>query len=445
MRQFLVLIFLFSGLVNAQNVIIDEVIGVVGSEVLLKSDLERTLAQYKAQGANPDDALECKVMEDLLFQKLLMNQAKLDSIEVTDKQVDQEMERRIKYFVSQIGSERALEEYYKKSMDEIRAELRSTLKDQMLIQRMQSEITDKMDITPSEVQKYFKEIPEDSLPMINTKVEVSQIVILAPPNRKQVEEARERLNSLRDRIVNGEDFATLAILYSEDPGTAKQGGELGYVGKAEVDPAFAEAAFKLKGREVSRIVKSAFGFHIIQLIDKQGDKVNVRHILIKPKVEGEDILRSKEKCDSIGLVIYKYDTLSFEQAAVRLSDDEDTKNSGGLMVNPYSNSSLFEYDQLDPAVYVAIQKLQEGDISESTAYSTRDGKKGFAIYHVDKKIEGHRANLEQDYQLIQEYTLQKKQEEVVKEWIAEKLKNTYSHLNVDFQNCNFENNWEKLN
>ncbi|MEQ9065006.1 MAG: peptidylprolyl isomerase [Vicingaceae bacterium] len=435
----------FPVILIGQNIVIDEVIAVVGSEVLLKSDFEKNLIQYKSQGTIVDDDLRCQVLEDLLFQKLLLNQAKLDSIEITDKQIDQELDRRIKYFISQIGSERALEEYYKKSMAEIKAELRGNLKDQMIIQRMQSEVTMDMDITPSEVKKFYNEIPKDSLPLINDQVELAQIVILAPPNRQQIEDARSRLNELRERVVQGEDFATLAILYSEDPGTAKQGGELGFVGRAEVDPAFAETAFKLKGREVSRIVKSTFGLHIIQLIDKQGEKVNVRHILVKPKIEGAEILRSKEICDSVGLAIYRYDTLSFQEAAIRHSEDEETKNSGGLMVNPYSGSSMFEFDQLDPSVYTAIQNLREGELSESTAYSTRDGKKGYSLYYVSKKVEGHRANLEQDYQLIQEFTLQKKQESVVRKWIDEKLHDTYSHLNEDYQNCKFENSWEKIN
>ena len=425
--------------------VIDGVIAVVGSEILLKSDLEKNVIQYKTQGVFITDDVRCQVLEDLLFQKLLINQSKLDSIEITEQQLDQELDRRIKYFVSQIGSERALEEYYKKTMEEIRTELRENLRDQMIIQRMQGEVTEGMDISPAEVQKYFKAIPEDSLPLINAQVEVRQIVILAPANRDQVEEAREKLKDLRKRIKNGEDFATMAILYSEDPGTAKQGGELGFVGKAEVDPAFAEAAFKLKGNEVSRIVNSAFGMHIIQLIEKKGDKVNVRHILIKPKVQGTEILRSKELCDSIKDVVDRYDSLRFETAAVRHSQDEESKNSGGLMVNPYTGSSMFEFDQLDPSIYIAIEKLDVGDVSISTAYSTRDGKKGYALYYVSKKIDAHRANLEMDYQLIQELALQKKQEEVVTEWIEGKLKSTYSKINADYRNCKFDNDWEKVN
>jgi len=427
------------------NAVIDEVVAVIGSEILLKSDLEKQLIQYKSQGIKVDEEMKCSVIEDLLYTKLLLNQSKLDSIEVSDQQVESELDRRIEYFISQIGSERALEEYYKKSMVEIKKELRSNLKDQMIVQQMQSSVTAGMDVTPSEVRQYYKEIPKDSLPFVNAQIEVAQIVILAPPSRKQVEEARVKLTDLRDRIVNGEDFSTLAILYSEDPGTANQGGELGFVGRAEVDPAFAESAFNLKGNEVSRIVKSEFGLHIIQLIEKKGDQVNVRHILIKPKIEGTEILKSKSVSDSLRKAILAKDTLTFAKAAMRYSDEEAGKNNGGLMVNPYTGSSLFELDQLDPSVYIAIENLKVNELSESTAYSTRGGKKGYSLYYVLKKVDAHKANLNLDYQLVQEAALSQKQQKVVMKWIESKLKATYTNIQSDFRNCNFDNDWYKVN
>ncbi len=237
----------------------------------------------------------------------------------------------------------------------------------------------------------------------------------------------------------------LPFFTSEDPGTATQGGELGFVGKAEVDPAFAEAAFKLKGNEVSRIVKSEFGLHIIQLIEKDGEKVNVRHILIKPKIEGTEILNSKAICDSLYEAINSYDSLSFEMAAQRHSDDKASKNNGGLMVNPYTGSSLFEYDQLDPSVYLAVENLNEGEISEPTAFATREGKKGYSLYLVLKKVESHRANIKQDYQIIQEAAMAQKEAQVVRDWIGKKLKETHIDLKGELQNCNFDNDWNKVN
>lgn len=441
-----IFLFEFTFLLQAQQgAVIDGVIAVVGAQILLKSEFEQNLTQYKSQGATVDDEMECRILEDLLFQKLMLNQANLDSVVITDKQVDAELKRRIDYFVSQIGSERALEEYYKKSMEEIRSELRETLEDQMIVQKMQSDIVLNNEVTPSEVQEYYNNQPIDSLPMIREEVEVSQIVIIAPPNRRQVEEARQKLNDLRERIVNGEDFSTMAILYSEDPGTARQGGELGFVGRAEVDPAFADAAFKLKGNEVSRIVQSEFGLHVIQLIEKKGEKINVRHILMKPKIEGKDILKAKEVCDSLRNAIVLYDSLTFAMAARRHSDHMETKINGGLTVNPYSGSSLWDMEELEPSVYVAIENLKEDEISETTAYSTRDGKRGYAIYSVLKRREAHRANLRMDYQMIQDAAKAAKENDVVNKWIKEKLNSTYTLLNGDYQKCNFEHQWDKVN
>ena len=425
--------------------VLDEVVAVVGSEILMKSEVEKQFIQYRSEGGNLEDGMDCRVVEDLLFSKLLLNQAKLDSVEVSEQQVDKELDRRVKYFISQIGSQRALEEYYKKPLEEIENELRPTLKEQMIIQQMQGTITDGLDVTPSEVRKYYNNIPADSLPFVNATVEVAQIVVIALPGRQQTDEARNKLNQLRERIIKGDDFATLAVLYSEDPGTSTKGGELGFVGRAEVDPAFADAAFKLKGNEVSRIVTSVFGYHIIQLIDKEGEKINVRHILIKPKIEGKDILRAGEVCDSIRTAIRGSDTVTFAMAAQRHSDDEASRNNGGLIVNPQSGSTTFELDELDPSVYIAIEKLAKGDISESKAYATRDGKKGYSLYYLLNRTESHKADLKLDYQIIQEAALNGKRTEVMNSWIGKKLESTYSRVFGEYQNCNFVNQWNKAN
>ncbi len=420
---------------------LDKVIAVVGSEIVLYSELEVQYLQLRSQGAKKGMDTRCEVLDNLLFQKLLINQSKLDSVEVTEGQVSAEVDRRIAYFVSQIGSERALEEYYKKPIEEIRAELAKGVKNQMLTQQMQATITSSIRITPSEVKKYYKDLPKDSLPLVNAGVEVAQLVILAPASRKAREAAKTRLNDMRDRIKAGEDFATLAILYSEDPGTAKKGGELGFVGKAEVDPAFANVAFKLKGSEVSRIVESQFGFHIIQLIERRDEKVNVRHILIKPKIEGADLQFAKNQCDSLKNVIQDIDSLDFARVAIMFSEDEESKNNAGLMVNPYTGSSVFELDQLEPAIYVATEKMEPGDISDPLTYSTRDGKQGYRIIQLLTKNESHRANLKQDYQLIQNIALARKQADQVENWIERKIQKTHIKVNPDYGSCKFINPW----
>jgi peptidyl-prolyl cis-trans isomerase SurA len=427
---------------NKEGEVIEKIIGVVGTEIVLKSELEAQYIDFKAQGGGLSEKEgKCLLLEELLYQKLLINQAKIDSVVVEESQVEGEMQRRLDYFIAQIGSEKALEEYFKKPMAEIKSELRENLHSQLVAQRMQSNITQNTKVTPSEVQEYYKQLPEDSIPLINTEVEVAQIVFLAPASKDEVNKAKEKLRELRERIVQGEDFATMAILYSEDPGTAKQGGELGLVGRAEIDPAFAAAAFKLKGKEISRIVESQFGLHIIQLIERKGEKINVRHILIKPQLRGEDIARAKHLADSVSNLIRTQDTLTFEKAAYRFSEDPDSRNNGGLVPNPLTGSSTFELDELDPGLYYAIDKLKEGEISAPAAYKTRDGKQGYRIVYLKRRTEAHRANLKQDYQRIQYIALSQKRNERVRKWTAEKIATTHIHIDETFQSCNFINPW----
>lgn len=440
-----VLTFLFPLAVNAQEgegEVIERIAAVVGEEIILQSELEAQFADLKAQGSVKDAReTRCFLIEELLYQKLLLNQARLDSVIVEDNQVENELNRRLEYFISQIGSESALEEYFKKPISEIKEELRENLRQQLTAQRMQSQITENTQVTPSEVRKFYQGLPEDSLPLINAEVEVAQIVFLAPVSDEEKKRARDKLNELRDRITGGEDFATLAILYSEDPGTAKKGGELGLVGRAEVDPAFAAVAYKLKGNEVSRVVESDFGLHIIQLIERRGEKVNVRHILIKPQVKGEDIAKAKQKADSVLNLIRTVDSLTFDKAAYLFSEDKESRNNAGLVVNPLTGSSNFELDQLDPGLYYAIEKISPGEISEPVPYKTRDGKQGYRLVYLRKKTRTHKANLKEDYQKIQQLALAKKQNEEIKKWVANKIKATHVEVNEDYRSCDFVNPW----
>ena len=439
----LVFIFALQPCLRAQdNDVIEQIVAVVGEEIVLKSELHARISELKSQGrVLKEREVECYVLDDLLYQKLLVNQARLDSVIVEENQVEGELNRRMDYFVAQIGSEKALEQYFKKPIAEIKEELRDNLKEQLTAQRMQGEITQSIEVTPSEIKAYYNTLPKDSLPTINTEVEVDQIVFLAPVSKEENERAREKLNALRDRVIAGEDFATLAILYSEDPGTASRGGELGFVGRAEVDPAFAAAAFRLKGNETSRIVQSEFGLHILKLIARQGEKVNVRHILIKPQINGADIARARKKADSILADINRYDTLTFEEAAYLYSEDKESKNSGGMVVNPLTGASTFELDQLEPAMYNAIEGLKPGEISKPVVYKTRDGKQGYRLVHLKSRTELHKANLEQDYQRIQQIALIQKQEEEIKQWAAIKIKKTHIQLSETYKTCNFAHPW----
>ncbi len=436
-----------SGLLLAQDsskVVIDEIIAVVGDEIVTKSSLETQYFQYLAQGEKATDDMRCVIMEDLLFQKLLLNQAKIDSIDVTEGQVESEMDRRMRYFISQVGSEKALEAYYKKSIDQIKSELRDNLREQLLVQTMQDKITVDVSVTPSEVAAFFKTLPKDSLPLINSEVEIAQIAMYAPISKESEEAAKLKLRDYKERVKNGESFSTLAILYSDDKGSAKKGGEIGYIGRAEVEPEFAQAAFKLKAGQISEVFSTRYGFHIVELIDRKGEKVNVRHILIKPTIDYVGLENVKVKLDSLAKVI-ESDTFTFAQMALKYSEDEDSKNNGGLMLNPYSGNATFQVDQLDPSLFFIIDKMKIGEISAAFETSDKRNREGYRIIMLKKRTEPHRANLDQDYQKIKNVAKQQKEQEVVQKWINDKLSSAFVKINDEYKDCSYKNEWLKTN
>jgi len=423
-----------------EKTVVDEIVAVVGQNIVLQSDIEVQYANYISQGAPVNDETKCIILEELLFQTLLLNQAEVDSVDIADSQVEGELERRLRFFIQQIGSEKKLEDYYNKSIEEIKEEFRDLIKDQMMIQQMQAQITSSVKVTPAEVKNYFNSIPTDSLPFINSEVEIAQIVINAPVSPEAREIAREKIMELKERVIKGESFSTMAVLYSEDPGSSKKGGELGYMGRGELVSEFAGVAFKLKGTKVSEIVETKYGFHIMQLIDRKGEKVNVRHILIKPKTDNTDLLKAKAKLDSIKTLI-ENDTLSFSEAAVKFSQDEFSKNSNGNIMNPQSGNNSFEMDQLDPSIFFIIDKMKPGDISEPIPYTTMEGKQAYRIIKLKTRTEPHVANLKDDYHRIQSAALTNKQNEAINEWITKKVKNTYIRLNEGYTSCSFTNPW----
>lgn len=440
---FVFLISMSATLLSAQpenRKIIDEVIAVVGDEIVTKSSLETQYLQYLSQGQKATDDLRCIIMEDLLFQKLLLNQAKIDSVVVTEGQIESELDRRLRYFIGQIGSEKALEAYYKKSIDQIKSELRSSLEEQLLVQTMQDKITTDVTITPAEVADFFGEFPKDSLPLINSEVEVAQIVMYAPISEESKEAAKAKLRDFKERIRNGESFSTLAVLYSDDKGSAKKSGEIGYIGRAEVEPEFAQAAFRLKPGQISEVFSTRYGFHIVELIDRKGEKVNVRHILIKPTIDYVGLELAKQKLDSLASVIAN-DTITFAQMALKYSEDEESKNNGGLIVNPYTGTATYQVDQLDPSLFFMIDKLKVGEISEAFATADQRNRDGYRIVMLQKRTEPHRANLEQDYQKIKNVALQQKEQGEVEKWIQEKLENAYVKIDDTYNDCEYTNQW----
>lgn len=430
---------MFSFVVSGQDEIIDRITGIVGDQIILQSDIENQYLQLKAQGyTGPEKKVKCSIFEDQLAQKLLLNQAMVDSIEITESQVEMEMDRRMQMFINQIGSEKQLEDYYNKSMLEIKEDFRELIRNQLLTEEMQRNIAGEITITPSEVKKFFNRAPKDSLPLINLQIEICQIVKIPPFSEEAKLEVREKLLNLRKRIINEESFSTLAVLYSEDKGTAIKGGELGYMNKADLVKEFAESAFSLKKGIVSTIVETEFGYHIIKLIDRRNDQVNVRHILMKPKISLTAKRQAKKFLDSLIQVI-RADSISFGFAALRYSNDAESRLNGGIILNPRTGDTKFEMDQLDKQMYYVVKDMEIDEISDP--YETTDAKGNlvYKIATIHSRSKPHRANLKEDYKLLQELTKQSKQQKFFGEWIEDKQKNTYIRIADEYQTCKFSN------
>ncbi len=421
----------------AQQEIVDQVVAVVGNNIVLQSDVENQVLQIRAQGSlTPRNQLRCEVLEDLLAQKLLLNQAQIDSIEVTGAQVEMELDRRLQMFISQVGSAENLEEYYNKSILEIKDDFRELVRDQLLTEQMQRQIAGELTITPSEVKAFYNSIPPDSLPLINSQIAISQIV-KNPPYREQTKfEVREKLLNLRKRIIEGESFATLAVLYSEDPSTAPKGGEVGFRNRSDFVQEFADVAFSLKQKTVSPIVETEYGFHIIQLIARRGDQVNVRHILMRPKIQPEEILEAMSFLDSLADLVRK-DSLNFEMAARFFSEDELSSVNGGVVINPITGDTKFEMEHLHPSVVQAIRELKIGEISEPFQSIDESGNVVFKIVKIKSRSNPHQANLKEDYAILHEMAKAEKQQEEFMNWIMDKQKTTYIKVNPPFRTCNF--------
>jgi peptidyl-prolyl cis-trans isomerase SurA len=432
-----------SPLLKAQEAaIIDQVVAVVGKNIILQSDIENQYIQMRLQRgiSGSAESIRCGILEDLLFQKLMLNQAELDSVTVTEVQVEQEMERRLRYFINELGSQEKLEAYYNKSVSDIKNELRRLVKDQMLVEQVQSDIMRKVVITPEEVRSFFKTIPKDSIPLVPTEYKIAQIVKKPPISADEKLAVKERLSEIRKRILAGERFTTLALLYSEDPGSARKGGELGFYGRGELYPEFEAVAFKLKDGEISEIVETEAGFHIIQMIERRGEYLNVRHILLMTKVSPLSLEKAKQELDSIS-GLFNSGTMTFEEGVEKFSEDP-SKSNGGLLLNPYTAGTIFEADNLDPQVSFVIDKLAVGEISESVPMKTEDGKDAYRLMKLVEKSTPHKANMKDDYARIQTWALQQKQQKAVEAWIRSKSKNAYVDIHESFAGCTFDFKWK---
>ncbi len=441
MRKYSVLVIaLLSTLVLRAQGVIDEVIWVVGDEAILRSEVEeeRLRAQYEGTPIAGDPY--CVIPEQLAIQKLFLHQAELDSIEANESSVSHQVDMRLNYYINQIGSKEKMEEYFRKPSSEIREEMMTAVRNQMIIQQMQQKLTADIKPTPAEIRRFYNALPPDSIPMMPAQVEVQILSFEPPVPVEETERVKQKLREFTERVQSGSaDFSMLARLYSEDTESAKRGGELGFVGRGQLVTEFADVAFNLNDpKRVSRIVQTEYGYHIIQLIEKKGERINCRHILLRPRISATDKVRAIERLDSIRNQI-TMDSLQFEQAVFRFSQDKNTVMNAGLMINPNTGSSRFEYQDLAPEIAKQIYNLNEGDISQPFVMMDQTkNREVCAIVRLKKKTDVHRANLTDDFQTIKSMLEQQKGRELIHDWILKKQKNTFVQISPEWQNCEFE-------
>ena len=421
--------------------IVDEVVWVVGDEAILKSEVEAMRLQAQQEGrrwrGNPD----CAIPEQLAVQKLFLNQADIDSVEVDNSEISDRVESQLNYWIEASGSREKLEEYKKMSISQIREEMRDQVGDMLRMQKMREKLVSDAKVLPTEVRNYFKDLPEDSIPYVPTEVEVQILTQTPQVEQEEIDRIKDQLREYTDRVNKGEtSFSTLARLYSED-GSARQGGELDYTGRSEFDPAFAAVAFNLTDpKKVSKIVESEFGYHIIQLIDKKGNKVKVRHILLRPTVSEASIQQSLLRLDSIRNDIMD-GKFTFEQGASILSDNKDTRNNNGLMareMDNMQNTTRFQMKDLPTEVARVVEGMKVGDVSQPFEMINKRGKTTCAIVKLKNRVEGHRATITEDFQLMKNIVLAKRKEEMLHEWVVKKIKTTYVRVGDRYKDCDFE-------
>ena len=449
---------LFTSPVGAQTdslaSVIDEVIWVVGDEAILKSDVEQMRLQAAQEGIRFKGNPDCAIPEQIAVQKLFLHQAAIDSIEVSEAEISAGIDRQIETWTQMIGSREKLEEYKKQTVSQMRTSLHDDYRDRLMVQKMQEKLVEDIKVTPAEVRRYFKDLPQDSIPFVPTEVEVQIITNTPRISPEEINRVKDELRDYTDRVTRGEtSFQTLARLYSEDSGSARQGGEMDYIGRAVLDPAFATVAFNLTDpKKISKVVESEFGFHIIQLVDKRGDKIKVRHILRKPRVSDEAIEKSLSRLDSLaadiradrlpqeiqGLVEAKH--FSFEDAVSYASDDKDTRNNHGLMslLTENGRTSRFRMQDLPPEVARVVDTMQVGQISQPFQMINEREKTVCAIVKLKNRTDGHKATITEDFQVMKDVVLAKRREQIIHDWVVDKIKATYVRINPQYRDCEYE-------
>ena len=447
-KFWLTLIFLFLPGVFIANsqMLVESVAAIVGNEVIYLSDIENNITDVRRNGNRaPLEQITCTVFQQMLVAKLFVDQARIDSITVTDDEVEGDLNMRMNDAIRTAGSEQALETYFKKSMLEIKRDIKKTLLEQQVVAAVQNKISKNITVTPVALKKFYNSLPKDSLPVIPAKYQISIIQADPPDNEENKAEARQKLLDIRSQILAGKSFNALAILYSEDPETAKIGGEVGFRVRGELEKPYADAAFSLTKNTVSKIVETKYGFHIIQLIDRKGDMVNTRHILIRPKVKPEQAAQALAKLDSLANLI-RNDSIKFETAALRYSTHKDSRINGGKLVssNPSARITWFTLEELNPEMYVKIREMKVGEISDAFKTTDENNNQVFRIVKLDNVLPAHAANLKDDYQSLYDEALVKERTDVFEKWVKNKIGITYIKISDEFKGCAFlQKGWLK--
>lgn len=445
MKNILVaLCFLAAAPLTAQRTIIDKVVATVGGELVLLSEIEEQFALMEAQEGGLPEGARCNILDNLLVSKLLLNQAKLDSIEVSDDEVEVQLNTRIDRILSFMNNDVSqFEAYYGQTINQVKEQFREDLKNQILVERMQSNIMADVTVTPSEVKQFFNRIPADSLPYFNSEVEIGEIVYIPKVNKTERQKAIDKLEDIRRRIIEGgETFEELAAKFSDD-GSARGGGDLGWAQRGKFVPEFEAAAYKLDKDEISPVVETEFGFHLIQLLERRGNSIHVRHILVRPEITDEDLELAQNHLDSVRNLILN-DSISFS-LAVKLFSDKDVQsyNNDGRMVNPLTGNTFFEIGDLDPDIYFAVDTMKVGGISAPFDFAGPTGETYYRIIQLQSRTTPHRANLRQDYSKIQKAAIQSKQNEFINDWVESKIESTFVSIDSLFNNCRILDKWRK--
>ncbi|HEX7367492.1 MAG TPA: peptidylprolyl isomerase [Pelobium sp.] len=446
MKKYIVLIgIIFLGLANgyAQEKVVDKVVAVVGDNIILKSEVDQQYAQYLVQGNKPDKDIKCSFLQNMLSQKLLTQQAVLDSITVDEEDVDGEIDRRMRVMTSRAGGQEKLEGFLGRSLIQYKDEIRPEIREQLVAQKMQAKITEKVEVTPLEVERYFNTFPKDSLPEFNTEVEVGEIVVYPELTKKEKEIYKDKAEALRLRIKGGDSFATLARLYSQDPGSAREGGELPFFDRQTMAKEFTSWAFKLKEGEISPVFETEFGFHFLEVLERRGEQVRVRHILIIPETPPAALERARVEIDSTYQKV-KSGKLDFSTAASLFSDEKETKFNGGMMLNAenvQSRTTFIPTDKLDPQVFLTIDTMKVGSYSAPALFTDARGKSGYRFLYLKSKIPPHKANLNQDLPKIKDAAYEDKINKTVSKWFEKRRKSTYIKIDDEYKNCDILKDW----